>query len=180
MSHKRIEVAVRAFSELGLPLVVAGDGPEARKLHRIAGPSVRFAGRVTDDEAARLLQACRALVVPAVEEFGIAAVEAQAAGRPVIAVDAGGVRETVQDGVNGCFFDGTVAGLTRAVRSFDDAAIDPAACVANARRFGVGAFRRDLLGHVAQVMDDTPAPHARERAAWPAARQRDHGARRAG
>jgi glycosyltransferase involved in cell wall biosynthesis len=181
MSHKRIELAVRAFSELGRPLIVAGDGPDARKLQRIAGPAVRFAGRVTDDEAAGLLQSCRALVVPAVEEFGIAAVEAQAAGRPVIAVDAGGVRETVQDGVTGCFFDGTVAGLAHAVRAFDDAAIDPAECVANARRFGIGAFRRDMLGHVAQVMDDAPAEaHARERATWPA-RQRDHGAaRRAG
>src|SRR3954454_11641457 len=89
MSHKRIDVAVRACSRLGLPLIVAGDGPDARRLRRIAGPTVRFVGRVPDSEAARLLQSCRALIVTAVEEFGIAAVEAQASGRPVIAADAG-------------------------------------------------------------------------------------------
>src|SRR5438067_1851309 len=83
MPHKRIDLAVEAFNRLRLPLVVAGDGPDMRRLRRLAGPSIRFAGRVTDAEAARLLSSCRALVVTATEEFGIAAVEAQAAGRPV-------------------------------------------------------------------------------------------------
>src|SRR4051812_7277732 len=135
MRHKRIDVAVRAFNSLGLPLVVAGDGPDARRLRRIAGPNVRFAGRVSDAEAEQLLSSARALVVPATEEFGIAAVESQAAGRPVIAADAGGVRETVVEGVTGCFYDGQVDGLVAAVRGFDDSAVDPAACVANADRF---------------------------------------------
>ena len=95
MAHKRIEVAVRAFNELRLPLVVVGNGPDARRLHRLAGPTVSFTGRVSDAEAARSWRAARALVVTATEEFGIAAVEAQAAGRPVIALREGGVRETV-------------------------------------------------------------------------------------
>ena len=82
MAHKRIEVAVRAFNDLRLPLVVVGNGPDARRLHRLAGPTVSFTGRVSDADAARILAGSRALVVTATEEFGIAAVEAQAAGRP--------------------------------------------------------------------------------------------------
>src|SRR3954466_5142756 len=85
MPHKRIDLAVEAFNELRLPLTVIGNGPDARRLRRVARPNIKFTGRVTDAEAARLLSGAKALVVTATEEFGIAAVEAQAAGRPVIA-----------------------------------------------------------------------------------------------
>ena len=105
MAHKRIDVAVEAFTRLGLPLVVIGDGPEGRRLRRLAGPSVTFTGRVPDERVAELLAGARALVVTAVEEFGIAAVEALAAGRPVIALGEGGVRESVQAGVTGAFYE---------------------------------------------------------------------------
>src|SRR6201999_1942768 len=94
MAHKRIDIAVEAFSRLGLPLVVIGDGPEGRRLRRIAGPSVRFTGRASDARVAEILAGARALVVTASEEFGIAAVEALAAGRPVIALGEGGGRES--------------------------------------------------------------------------------------
>src|SRR3954471_7075048 len=144
MSHKRLDVAVHAFNRLGLPLVVAGDGPDARRLRRIAGPNVSFAGRVSDAEAERLLQSARALVVTAVEEFGIAAVEAQAAGRPVIAADAGGALETVEEGVTGTFWEGGADELAAAVREFDDHAIDPRDCVENAARFDRSVFEREL------------------------------------
>ena len=157
MTHKRIDVAVRAFSRLGLPLLVVGDGPDARRLRRIAGRTVTFAGRVPDDEVARLLAASRALVVTAVEEFGIAAVEAQAAGRPVIATDAGGVRESVIDGETGTFFDGSVEGLMRAVRAFDTAAVDPQRCVRNAARFSRESFRASFLWNVRQATETSSA-----------------------
>jgi glycosyltransferase involved in cell wall biosynthesis len=144
VSHKRIEVAVRAFTRLGLPLVVAGTGPDRRRLKRWAGPNIHFAGRVSDVEAEHLFATSRALVVTAVEEFGIAAVEAQAAGRPVIAASAGGALETILDGVTGCFWSGGAEGLAEAVLSFDPDAIDPADCVANARRFDTETFRLAL------------------------------------
>jgi glycosyltransferase involved in cell wall biosynthesis len=175
MPHKRIEVAVEAFTRLGLPLVVVGDGPDARRLQRMAGPSVRFAGRVDDDEVARLLATARALVVTAVEEFGIAAVEAQAAGRPVISVRRGGALETIEEGVTGCFWDGDAAELAAAVSEFDDAAIDPAACVANARRFDRAVFARELPLEVERALSELgrrERPHRRT----PELRQR--GARR--
>jgi glycosyltransferase involved in cell wall biosynthesis len=141
MSHKRIDIAVEAFNELGLPLVVVGEGPDADRLKALAGPTVSFTGRVDDERAAQLLASARAVVVTSVEEFGIAAVEAQAAGRPVIAAGAGGADETVVDGVTGRLWEGGAAGLARAVSEFDPTVIDPERCVENARRFDVAAFR---------------------------------------
>src|SRR4051812_38106204 len=82
MPHKRIGVAIEAFNRLRRPLVVIGNGPDERRLRRAAGPTIRFAGRLPDAHVAALLSGARALVVTATEEFGIAAVEAQAAGRP--------------------------------------------------------------------------------------------------
>ena len=170
MPHKRIEAAVRACTQHGLPLVVAGDGPDARHLRRVAGPTVSFAGRVSDGEAAHLLQSCRALIVTAVEEFGIVAVEAQAAGRPVIGVGAGGIRESVLEGVTGAFYDGSADDLARTLRGFDDAAVDPAACVENAARFGLDVFNRSFPRHVARavahaVPAEAPEDDAPQRAA---------------
>src|SRR5919197_5073150 len=135
MPHKRFDFRAPGLTKHGLPLVVIGNGPDARRLHRLAGPTVSFTGRVSDAEAARLLARARALVVTATEEFGIAAVEAQAAGRPVIALHDGGVRETVVEGETGAFFERPEpAELAAAVRSFDAPAVAPQACVANARR----------------------------------------------
>src|SRR6185295_8972128 len=145
MPHKRIEVAIRAFNHLRRPLVVVGNGPDYRRLRRLAGPTITFTGRVSDGQAADLLASARALVVTATEEFGIAAVEAQAAGRPVIALAEGGVRETVLEGVTGTFYAmPDPAALADAVRGFDTLAVDPAACVENAARFDVAHFRHGL------------------------------------
>jgi glycosyltransferase involved in cell wall biosynthesis len=153
MPHKRIDVAVRAFTDLGLPLLVIGDGPDARRLKKLAGPTVRFAGRATDEDVARMLAAGRALVVTATEEFGIAAVEAQAAGRPVIALRHGGVVETLAEGRTGVFFDPcTPEALAATVRAFDALAIDPAACVANAARFAPASFQNGLEAVVEQAL----------------------------
>src|SRR3954454_22629808 len=154
MRHKRIDVAVEAFNRLRLPLTVAGDGPEARRLRRMAGPTITFTGRVSDDEAARLFATCRALVVPSVEEFGIVAVEAQAAGRPVLAIQAGGTVETVVDGVTGRFWSGDANALADAVVSFDPDSIDPAQCVENAERFARAAFAEALPREVAEALAD--------------------------
>jgi glycosyltransferase involved in cell wall biosynthesis len=164
MPHKRLDLAVRAFNRMRLPLIVVGNGPDARRLRRLAGPTVTFAGRVTDAEAARLLARARALVVTATEEFGIAAVEAQAAGRPVIALRDGGVRETVIEGVTGAFYERPEIGLLgEAVRGFDALAVDPAACVANARRFDTANFRRGLTAVVERVLGGREARRAPRR-----------------
>jgi glycosyltransferase involved in cell wall biosynthesis len=152
MRHKQIDVAVEAFNRLGLPLIVAGDGPDARRLRRMAGPSIEFTGRVSDAEASRLFATCRALVVPSVEEFGIVAVEAQAAGRPVLAIDSGGTCETVVEGETGRFWSGGADGLADAVRSFDPDSIDPADCVRNADRFARSVFQEALPREVDEAL----------------------------
>jgi glycosyltransferase involved in cell wall biosynthesis len=175
MPHKRIDLAVQAFTALGLPLVVAGDGPDARRLRGLAGPTVRFAGRVSDAEVAELLATARALVVTAVEEFGIAAVEAQAAGRPVISVGAGGALETVVDGVTGRLWTGGATELADAIRAFDTDAVDPQECVRSAARFDRSVFRRDLPREVERAVDRQPGhlppQHAQPRTPRPALRR---------
>src|SRR5215218_5510610 len=167
MAHKRIDVAVKAFNALGRELVVVGDGPELRRLRRLAGPTVRFTGRVSDERVAELLRSARALVVTAREEFGIAAVEALAAGRPVIALGEGGVRESVVEGVTGTFFERSEpACLADAVRRCDPLAIDPRACRAAAARFGADRFREQLARIVDEAVRGKRAPRPGERAAY--------------
>jgi glycosyltransferase involved in cell wall biosynthesis len=153
MFHKRIEVAIKAFNHLRLPLVVVGDGPETRRLRRIAGPTIRFEGRVPDGRVAELMRGAKALVVTAAEEFGIAAVEAQAAGRPVIALAEGGACETVVDGETGVFYDRSEpAALAETVAAFDPLAFDPADCVEQARRFDIARFRDGLKRVVSDAL----------------------------
>jgi glycosyltransferase involved in cell wall biosynthesis len=175
VSHKQIDTAVHAFNALRLPLVIAGDGPARRRLERLAGPTVRFLGRVSDREVAGLLSACRALVVTAREEFGIAAVEAQAAGRPVIARAAGGLLENVIAGVTGCWWDGGPEQLAEAVSSFDALGVNSDACVENARRFHSAVFRDRFPREVEEALRDGPVERLES---WPGVRRRSGNGRR--
>jgi glycosyltransferase involved in cell wall biosynthesis len=156
MPHKQIDVAIAAFNQLRLPLTVVGDGPDARRLRKGAGPTIRFTGRLSDSAVAEVLGGARALIVTAVEEFGIAAVECQAAGRPVIARRAGGALETVIDGVTGRFWSGGPKELAQAVLEFDDGAIDPGACTRNAERFAKKQFRAGVLAEIESADACTP------------------------
>ncbi len=170
MPHKQIAVAVEAFNRLGRPLIVVGDGPEARGLRRMAGQTIKFTGRLSDAAVAEILQGARALVMTAVEEFGIAAVESQAAGRPVIARRAGGALETIVDGVTGCFWTGGADELARAVQDFDDAAVDPQDCARNAARFDRAAFRQGILAEVTAASEPESRRQVGERQPLPSTR----------
>ncbi len=152
--YKREDVAIEAFRQLGLPLVVAGDGPGRAALEATAPANVRFLGRVSDEALADLYARCRALVYPQEEDFGIIPVEAQAAGRPVIAFGRGGATETVVDvddpgeraptGIH--FTPQTPEGLARAVRRYeaDPHAFDPAAIRRHAETFSNERFREQM------------------------------------
>jgi glycosyltransferase involved in cell wall biosynthesis len=166
MAHKRIAVAVEAFNRLRKPLVVVGDGPEMRRLRRLGGPSVTFTGRLPDPRVADLMRGAQALVVTAAEEFGLAAVESLASGRPVIALHSGGVLESVREGETGVYYRrGDPEALAEVVAAFDPHAFDPAACVAAAQRFGVERFQGRLRRIVAEAVAAERAPRPEDRPA---------------
>jgi glycosyltransferase involved in cell wall biosynthesis len=151
--HKRLEVALEAARRARLPIRVVGSGPDKDALSA-AYPEAEFLGRASDEELARLYASARAVVVPSIEEFGIVAVEAQAAGRPVIVAAAGGALETVIDGQTGRLASpGDVESFARAMQRIDELDFDPARAVANAERFSVAAFQRNLSAHVAAVLE---------------------------
>jgi glycosyltransferase involved in cell wall biosynthesis len=150
--YKHIDLAVQAFNQLRLPLIIAGDGRGRAALEALAGPTITFLGHVPDEALPDLFAHCRAFVLPGKEDFSIAPVQAQAAGRPVIAYRAGGAFDTVLKGRTGTFFEEpTPEALAAAVRGFDADAIDPQACRANAERFAVGVFEERLGQFVAEV-----------------------------
>ena len=143
--YKRIDLAIQAFNELGLPLVIAGDGRDRARLQAMAKPNITFLGRVGDARAAELMANCRAFIFPGLEDFGITPVQAQAAGRPVIALAGGGALDTVQAGVTGLFFHETTwQSLAEAVRRFDDSQFNPTVIREFALRFDTQVFKRKL------------------------------------
>jgi glycosyltransferase involved in cell wall biosynthesis len=156
--HKRIELAAQAAAEAGQRLKVVGGGPELPRLREKYRSAVEFLGRVQDDELVELYSHARALVLPSVEEFGIAAVEAQAAGRPVIAAAAGGALETVEAGVSGQFVapDDPIA-LKRTLRSFDPGDFDSGEIRRHAERFSTRAFREHFAQQVLEAIEESPA-----------------------
>lgn len=147
--HKRVELAAQAALAAGKRLKVVGSGPALDRMREQYGRRVEFLGRVEDEELERIYAGALAAVVPNTEEFGIVAVEAQAAGRPVIAARAGGSIETVVDGVTGCFVppDDSRA-LERAMRRFDHSAYDSETIQRHSRRFSPQAFRSRLRAEV--------------------------------
>ncbi|MEP7199613.1 MAG: glycosyltransferase [Chloroflexota bacterium] len=144
--YKRIDRAVQAFNQLGLPLVVIGDGRDRAKLEALAQPNIKFLGRLDITETDAYRYRCRAFIFPGEDDFGIAPVEAMAAGRPVIALAAGGALDTVVDGVSGVFFrEPTAASLADAVCRFNALRFNAAAIQAHARQFSRENFRKRFI-----------------------------------
>jgi glycosyltransferase involved in cell wall biosynthesis len=160
VAHKRLEVALEAARRARAPICVVGSGPDYAALKQ-AYPEAEFLGRVGDEELAGLYASARAAVVPSMEEFGITAVEAQAAGRPVIAAAAGGALETVLDGRTGTLVPlDDVEGFQRAIEALDGLGLDPAEAVRNARRFSVASFQERISEQVAIAMERGPLSSA--------------------
>jgi glycosyltransferase involved in cell wall biosynthesis len=158
--HKRLDVALEAARRARAPIRVVGSGPDYAALSR-AYPEAEFLGRASDEELVELYASARAVVVPSMEEFGITAVEAQAAGRPVIAAAAGGALETVLDGQTGrlAVLD-DVESFTRAIDGIDQLKFDPARAVENAARFSVEVFRSSIAAYVAGAVESGKVNHA--------------------
>jgi glycosyltransferase involved in cell wall biosynthesis len=141
--YKRVELAVRAFAGRRGRLIVVGDGPERDRLRALSPPNVELRGRVGDDELERLYGVAVAVVHPALDDFGIVAAEALAAGRPVIAFGGGGAVDTVRDGETGVLFgDATPASLGAAVDRLERLRFDPARLRARARQLDRAEFER--------------------------------------
>ena len=152
--HKRLHIALEAARRAHAPVRVVGSGPDHLALEE-AFPEAEFLGRAHDDELARLYAEARAVVVPSMEEFGIVAVEAQAAGRPVIAAAAGGALETVIDGKTGLLAKlDDVDSFTSAIERIDSIDFDPRSAKENAERFSVEAFQRRLSEHITQAAEN--------------------------
>jgi glycosyltransferase involved in cell wall biosynthesis len=152
--YKRPDLMVEAFNMLGRPLVVIGDGPMLTRLKRMAKPHIRLLGKQSFEVIVDHYARCRALVFPGVEDFGIVPVEAMASGKPVVAFDYGGARETVKDGVTGLLFhEQTANSLAEAVRSFESHhGFDPRVIRAHAERFSEEVFENKFRSLVARVI----------------------------
>jgi glycosyltransferase involved in cell wall biosynthesis len=151
--HKRVQVAIDAARKARRKLRIVGAGPEQERLAALhGGEEIEFLGRVTDPELTDLYARAEALVMPNVEEFGITAVEAQGAGRPVVAVGRGGALETVVDGVTGVLVaDGDVDSMAEALAYTDFQRFDARAAVSNAERFSARKFRTSFRRFVEQA-----------------------------
>ncbi len=149
--YRRLDVLIEAFNKMGKPLKIAGSGRDRARLEALAGPTVEFLGFVPDADLPDLLARCRAFVWPGEEDFGISPLQANAAGRPVIAYDAGGARETVVPGVTGALFaEQSVAAIIETVESFDPLSVSPAAIRRHAEQYDIALFKRRIADFVAQ------------------------------
>ncbi len=148
--YKRVDLVVEAFNRLGLPLVVVGDGRERARLQAMAKGNIRFLGRLDDAQCDAYRYRCRAFIFPGEDDFGIAPVEAMAAGRPVIAFAAGGALDTVADGINGIYFNQpTAKALVDAVRRFESMRWDVPVIQRQAQQYGRACFRERFMHFVA-------------------------------
>lgn len=152
VGYKRIDLIIAVFNELGWPLVIIGDGKERERLKRRARKNIRFVpSGLTDQALASYYQKCRAFVFAADEDFGIAAVEAAACGKPVIAYRASGLAETVVDGVTGVLFDKqTKDSMMEALVRFTSLQFDPKRCQKHAEQFATRRFQQEIRDFVEQ------------------------------
>ena len=150
--YKRIEVAIEACRQVGAPLRIVGEGPDRERLQRSAGPGVTFLGSLTDEQVRDEYRRAQAVIMPGEEDFGIVPVEAQACGRPVVALSRGGALETVTEGDTGVLFaEPTAAALAEALRRAASSSFDSSRIRASAERFSTDRYSRAMQA----VIDDT-------------------------
>jgi glycosyltransferase involved in cell wall biosynthesis len=155
--YKRVDVAIRACADAGMALTIVGKGPEEARLRRLAtaiGAEVEFRGWLADELIRDRYQRCRAVLMPGVEDFGMVPVEAQACGRPVVALAQGGAVESVVDGVTGVLVrDRSVAAFAAALREVSAKTFDTAAIRRHAESFGKARFQQQFQALVDSESD---------------------------
>ena len=162
VAYKRLDYAIRLFSQSGRKVKVVGQGPEYKSLKKLSGPSVEFCGRVTETQLIGLYSRCRALIVPGEEDFGITMVEALASGKPVIAVARGGAVEIVRNGQGILYSDANEISLGDALRSFDriEPQIEPRSLIDSAADYSEPVFQRRFLETIGEMW----SPRSRQEA----------------
>lgn len=153
VAHKRFDLAIKACNELQVPLTVVGSGPETPRLRAMAGPTISFPGRLEHDKLVKALAKSEFFIFPNVEDFGIVAAEAQAAGVPVLAYRAGGSLDIVEEGVTGEFFEKqSIESLTSAMKSLNYKLYNRQALLENAERFSITNFRSSMTNTIAKAV----------------------------
>lgn len=156
--YKRFDLAIKACNKLRVPLTIVGSGPDTERLKELAGPTITFTGRVSDEELVRLAHHAKAFLFPNEEDFGISAAEALAAGTPVIGYAKGGVLDIVQDGETGILFnEQTVEALVDAMQRFDQYTFLPATLHRKSKRFAPSLFAQKIR----KIVGDSTPPHQR-------------------
>jgi len=155
VEYKKCDIIVEAFNDLGFPLKIIGQGSEKKRLTKMAKSNIEFLGHLTDEEIANYYAKAKAFVFAAEEDFGIVPVEAMAAGRPVIAFNGGGVRETVIDKVTGIFFDEqTPQCIIDAVKKFNPNEFDPAVIRKQAEKFSNERFQKEFKKTISDILKE--------------------------
>lgn len=152
--YKRFDLAIQACNELKIPLVVIGDGPDHKRLEKLAERNVTFLSNVNDTEMVKHFQTALGFIMPNMDDFGIVAVEAMAAGTPVIAYKKGGSLDYLNEGKNGLFFDRqTVGSLRNTLETASNKNFDYEAITEHAQQFSIDSFRKNIK----QFVDELPA-----------------------
>ena len=152
-TYKRIDLAIKACNELNFPLKIIGEGSWKKELVKISGPTIDFVKDVNDKELVSYYQNCKALIFPGFEDFGLVMVEAQMAGKPVIAFRKGGAEEIIIEGKTGLFFDDqNVNSLSKVLEKFEKYKFDPKECLKNAEKFSMDMFKKDFLSVVNKLI----------------------------
>ena len=144
--YKKVDIAIAACNELGLPLKIVGTGSQERFLKSIAGPTIEFLGELTDENLNNYYKNCRGLIFPGKEDFGLVMAEAQGFGKPVIAFGGGGALEIIEEGKTGEFFEKqTPDSLKRVLVKFNGSRYNIKYCIDNAQRFSFENFKKEFI-----------------------------------
>lgn len=151
--YKRIDIAVKAFNKLKLPLKIIGEGSEKNRLMQMAGPNIEFLNYLTDKELVEYYKSCRALIFPGIEDFGLTILEAQSFGKPVIAFEGGGALETIVENKTGVFFSPqTESALIRSVNDFMKKKFNPSDCIGQAEKFSIEMFNKRIKEELITIL----------------------------
>jgi glycosyltransferase involved in cell wall biosynthesis len=155
MKYKKMDLVIRAFNKLRLPLKVVGRGVEFKNLQKIAGPTIEFLGRVSDEELKQIYSQAQAFIFPQEEDFGIVAIEALASGRPVIAYRAGDVEENIENEKTGVFFnEQTEESVIKAIEKFQTIKFDSEYIRKQALRFEKEQFKKNIKKAVEEAINN--------------------------